>query len=186
MSLNRSLSGFSIIPALISAIVFVWLILDKQLQAIIFMLYGLAVIVIFTYAIHLFINKNILKPIIILIPSLISIYILFWFIEKTYINPESMVLVLGAGTAFTSGSTDSVLVQALDPAGSAYNVAYFEDSYFTTSYAGGVIATAILINKSSGFPNTKMWVDFPASKFSGCTKNAVLMYKKTTIKIDLP
>lgn len=83
----KSRNLISIIPASINAIVFIWLILDKRFIPVTYILYGLAVIVIFTYVIHLFIKKNILKPILILIPSSISIYILFWFIEKTYLNP---------------------------------------------------------------------------------------------------
>jgi hypothetical protein len=88
-------SQIAIIPTLISAIGFVWLIIDRQLIIIIYILYGLAIIIIFTYAITSFIKKNILLPVIALILSIVSVYILYWVIKETYFNSEQCDVVDG-------------------------------------------------------------------------------------------
>ncbi len=91
----KSRIQIAIFPALIIAFVFVWLIIDKELRSIVYILYSLAVIVVFTYIIYSFINKHIILSIIILIPTLISLYIIWWFIKETYFNPTPCDVING-------------------------------------------------------------------------------------------
>ena len=83
----KSRNIIAIIPTLITAVSFVWLIIDKQYISITYILYILSSIVIFTFIISSFIEKRIRVALVAQIPALVSLYLVWWLVKETYYNP---------------------------------------------------------------------------------------------------